>query len=265
FGAEVVGADVVRLVEFANGLPGTTRYIALGDYCNSRGAADMGLLPDRLPGYGLIGDDAVRKRWEQLWKGRLPTTPGLNAREMFTSGKLRALYVVGSNPVKTYGLAAKREALGAPDLLVVHELFLTETAALVDVVLPAACAYEKEGTFTNTCGELQRVKRALEPVGLRTDFEILRLLSYALGRPIPLRTPEAALDEIRQHVPGYQVSLASVLAGEAARTAPVDGRGSVDTPAGLIVSADDSLFTSGSLTRYSPALNSVPERNLPRS
>ncbi len=264
FGAEVVGAEVKRLVEFANGLPGTTRYIALGDYCNSRGAADMGLLPDRLPGYGVAGDTAARQKWEQLWKASLPASAGLNAREMLSSGKLRALYVVGSNPVKTYGLAPKREVLGALDLLVVHELFLTETAALADVVLPAASAYEKEGTFTNTCGELQRVKRALEPIGLRTDFEILRLLSYALGRPVPLRTPEAALEEIRQHVPGYQVSLASVLAGEAARTLPVDGRGPVDTPPGLIISADDSLFTSGSLSRYSQALNSVPERNLPR-
>jgi len=225
----------------------------------------MGLLPDRLPGYGAISDAAARQKWEQLWKASLPTTPGLNSREMLSSGKLRTLYVVGSNPVKTYGLAPGREALGALDLLVVHELFLTETAALADVVLPAASAYEKEGTFTNTCGELQRVKRALEPVGLRTDFEILRLLSYALGRPVLLRTPEAALEEIRQHVPGYQVSLASVLAGEAARTLPVDGRGSVDTPPGLIVSADDSLFTSGTLGRYSQALNSLPERNLPRS
>ncbi|HXE74367.1 MAG TPA: molybdopterin-dependent oxidoreductase [Candidatus Xenobia bacterium] len=264
FGAEVAGAELKRLVEFCNGLPGTTRYIALGDYCNSRGAADMGLLPGRLPGYSPVNDAAAKKKWEELWKASLPAAPGLHAREMLAGGKLRALYVIGSNPIKTFGLQPKREALGALDLLVVHELFLTETAALADVVLPVACAYEKEGTFTNTCGELQRVRRALEPVGLRTDFEILRLLTYALGRPIPLRTPEAALEEIRQHVPGYQVSLASVLAGEAARTAPVDGRGSIDTPAGLIVSADDSLFTSGTLGRYSQALNSVPERNLPR-
>ena len=184
---------------------------------------------------------------------------------MLTGGKLRALYVVGSNPIKTFGLENKREALGPLELLVVHELFLTETAALADVVLPAACAYEKEGTFTNTCGELQRVKRALEPVGLRSDFEILRLLSYALGSPIPLRTPEAALEEIRQHVPGYQISLASLLAGEASLTSPADGRGPAETAAGLVFSANDSLFTSGTLGRYSQTLNSLPERDLPRS
>jgi NADH-quinone oxidoreductase subunit G len=265
FGSEVAGSDVEQLVRFTIGLPGTTRYIALGDYSNSRGAADLGLLPDRLPGYAPVADAAARDRWGQIWKAALPTAPGLNAREMLTGGKLRALYVVGSNPIKTFKLENRREALGPLDLLVVHELFLTETAALADVVLPAACAYEKEGTVTNTCGELQRVKRALEAVGLRSDFEILRLLSYALGQPIPLRTPEAALEEIRQHVPGYQVSLASVLAGEALLTAPVDGRGPVDTAAGLVFSSDDSLFTSGTLSRFSQALNSVPERDLPRS
>ncbi|HEX9764830.1 MAG TPA: molybdopterin-dependent oxidoreductase [Candidatus Acidoferrales bacterium] len=265
FGSEVAGAEAVRLVQFASGLPGTTRYIALGDYANSRGAADMGLLPDRFPGYSPIAEPAAREKWAALWKAQVPPSPGMDARQMLTGGKLRALYVVGSNPVKTFGLENKREALGPLELLVVHELFLTETAALADVVLPAACAYEKEGTFTNTCGEMQRVKRALEPVGLRSDFEILRLLSHAMGNPIPLRTPEAALDEIRQHVPGYQVSLASVLAGEAALTAPADGRGPAETPAGLVFSNDDSLFTSGSLSRYSETLNSLPERDLPRS
>jgi len=265
FGAEVVGAEVARLVQFANGLPGTTRYVALGDYANSRGAADMGLLPDRLPGYSPITEAAGREKWAALWKAQVSSAPGMDTRQMLSGGTLRALYVVGSNPVKTFKLENKREALGPLELLVVHEMFLTETAALADVVLPAACAYEKEGTFTNTCGEIQRVKRALEPVGLRSDFEILRLLSHALGHPIPLRTPETALDEIRQHVPGYQVSLASLLAGEAALTAPADGRGPAETAAGLIFSADDSLFTSGTLSRYSEALNSVPERTLPRS
>ncbi|MGH9812165.1 MAG: NADH-quinone oxidoreductase subunit NuoG [Candidatus Acidiferrales bacterium] len=265
FGSEVAGTEAVRLVQFASGLPGTTRYIALSDYANSRGAADMGLLPDRFPGYSPVAESAAREKWAALWKAQVPSAPGMDARQMLTGGKLRALYVVGSNPIKTFKLENKREALGPLELLVVHELFLTETAALADVVLPAACAYEKEGTFTNTCGEIQRVKRALEPVGLRSDFEILRLLSHTMGNPIPLRTPEAALDEIRQHVPGYQVSLASVLAGEAALTAPADGRGPAETPAGLVFSNDDSLFTSGSLSRYSETLNSLPERDLPRS
>jgi len=187
---------------------------------------------------------------------------------MLEPGRLRALYVVGANPIKTFGRANTREALGAPELLVVHELFLTETAQLADVVLPVAAAYEKEGTFTNTCGELQRLRRALDPADVRTDFDILRLLSHALEKPIPLRTPEAALEEIRREVSGYQVSLATLLTGEAARTAPVDGRlpkEAAATPAGLVFSSDDSLFTSGTLGRFSRVLESVHERKLPRS
>ncbi|MGH9804884.1 MAG: NADH-quinone oxidoreductase subunit NuoG [Candidatus Acidiferrales bacterium] len=265
FGAEVSGAAVRRLVEFGNSLPGKTRYIALADYANSRGAADMGLLPDRLPGYGVISDAATRQKWEQLWKTTLPTEPGLDARRMLTGGQLRALYVVGSNPIKTFGLQPRRESLGQLELLIVQELFLTETAQLADVVLPAASAYEKDGTFTNTCGELQRLRRPLEPAGARTDFEILRLLSYALKNPIPLRTPEEALEEIRQHVAGYQVSLGALLTGQAAMTLPADGRGPGETPAGLVFSSNDSLFTSGTLSRYSKTLKSIRERRLPRT
>jgi NADH-quinone oxidoreductase subunit G len=262
-GAEVTGRAVARLVEFGNALPGRTRYIALGDYANSHGAADLGLLPDRLPGYAPVADAAARARWEAIWKTKLPSAAGLNGRQII-SGQLRALYVVGTNPVKTFGLENSRAGLGNPELLIVHELFLTESAQHADVVLPVACAYEKEGTVTNTCGEVQLLRRALEPVGLRTDFDLLRLLSHALGKPIPLRTPEAALEEIRQHVAGYQVSLAALLAGGAALTAPADGHGPVETPAGLVFSSDDSLFTSGTLGRFSPTLNSIPERKLPR-
>ncbi len=263
FGAELYGRAVQRLVEFGNSLPGTTRYIALGDYANSRGAADMGLLPDRCPGYGPVADAAARQKWEQIWKASLPAARGLHARQMLSGGELRALYVVGANPLKTFGLGTSRPT--GVELLVVHELFLTETAQVADVVFPAASAYEKEGTFTNTCGELQSLKRGLDPVGARTDFEILRLLSYAMKQPLPLRTPEAAFEEIRQNVAGYQVSLAAVLTGQAATTAPSDGRGPVETPAGLVFSSDDSLFTSGTLGRFSKTLNSVAERHLSRS
>jgi NADH-quinone oxidoreductase subunit G len=265
FGPEIQGAAVQRLVEFGQTLPGNTRYIALGDYANSRGAADMGLLPDRLPGYAPVTNAEARQEWEQRWKASLPEQPGLNAAQMLTNGKLRALYVVGANPIKTFGLEGNREMLSKLELVVVHELFPSETVQLADVVLPAACAYEKEGTLTNTCGEVQRMRRALDPVGARSDFEILRLLSHAMERPIPLRTPEAAFEEIRQHVSGYQVSLAALLAGQAELTAPADGRAPVSTPPGLVVSSDDSLFTSGTLGRYSQALNSVRERHLPRT
>ncbi len=263
FGAELYGSSVRRLVEWSRTLPATVRFVALGDYANSRGAADMGLLPDRLPGYGLLATD--RNQWEKNWDATLPASSGLTAREMLSEFRLRALYVVGANPVRSFGLLQSRAALGNPELMVVHELFLTETAQLADVVFPAVCAYEKEGTLTNTCGEVQRLRRALNPDGGRSDFDILRLLSHALGKAIPLRSPEAALEEIRQKVPGYQVSLAALLAGQAERVSPIAAAGGSEPAAGMVFSADDSLFSSGSLGRYSLTLNSISERNVPRT
>ena len=83
--------------------------MALGDYANSRGAADMGVLPDRLPGYAPLADASERARFGKLWGGEIPSTPGMTAREMMeaaVAGKLKALYVVGANPLKTFDVSA---------------------------------------------------------------------------------------------------------------------------------------------------------------
>lgn len=269
FGAELCGSAIADLVAFGNQLPGKTRYSALGDYANSHGAADLGLLPDYLPGYARLNLPTARQYYAQLWRAHVPAQLGLNSHQMLAAaaeGHLRALYVVGANPVKTFSLSAPDLVLGKLDLLVVQELFLTETAQRADVILPAACAYEKEGTFTNTCGQLQQLRRVVDaPGSARSDFEILRLLSHVLGQPIALRTPGAALEEICQHVPGYQVPPANLVAGQAVNTALPALPEPIDTPAGLIFSSDDSLFTSGTLGRYSQTLNSVHERALPRT
>ena len=269
FGAELSAAALRDLVAYGTRLLGTTRYMALGDYANSRGAADMGLLPGRLPGYARVSDAAAREAFGKLWGAPIPAEPGLDARQMLDAalvGKLKALYVVGANPVKTFGLAAA-DRLGKLDLLVVHELFLTETAQRADIVLPAASAYEKDGTMTNTAGDVQLLRKAAEVMGTRTDFDLLRLLSHLLakqgaGRAIPLRTPEAALDEIRRNVRGYDVSVESLLAGGAQASAPLspaNGRARYDVPVGAIFSSRDTLFTSGSLSRYCTMINSLSE------
>ncbi len=269
FGCEVSGAAMRDLVAFGSRLAGQTRYIALGDYSNSRGAADMGLLPDRLPGYAPVSDRAARESFGQLWGAPLPERPGCDARRMLAAaveGQLKALYVVGANPVKTFGAPAA-DRLGGLELLVVQEMFLTETAARADIVLPAACAYEKDGTVTNTTGEVQLLHKAGDVMGPRSDFDILRILSHQLARlglgcGIPLRTPEAAFEEIRRNVRGYDVSLAGLLAGGAELSAPhlpANGRAPYDLPAEAIVSSRDTLFTSGTLGRYCTVVNSLPE------
>jgi len=268
FGADIQGAAIRDLVEFGSRLAGQTRYMALGDYSNSRGAADLGILPDRLPGYVSISDSSERARFGKLWGGEIPTAPGLSAPSMMEAagaGKLKALYVVGANPVKSFGVS-RPERLAGLELLVVHEMFLTETAQRADVVLPAASSYEKDGTLTNTAGEVQMTHRSIDPQGPRSDFDLIRILSHQLsllgiGTPIRLRTAEAAFDEIRQNVAGYDLSMASLLAGgtELSSASCKSIETGYDVPAGVVFSSNDSLFSSGTLGRYCSKLNSTNE------
>ncbi|MGH9861773.1 MAG: molybdopterin oxidoreductase family protein, partial [Candidatus Acidiferrales bacterium] len=266
FGAEITGARIADLLALGATLPGRTRYMALGDYSNSRGASDMGLLPDFLPGYAQVTDGPERTRFAKRWGvANLPAQPGLTARQMMeaaASGKLKALYVVGANPAKTFGAKLNRLKL-----LVVQEMFHTETTEHAHVVLPAACAYEKSGTVTNTAGEVQPLRKALETTGTRADFDLLRILSHQLaqarlGKAAHIRSTDAAFEEIRALVRGYNVPAEALLTGGAQLAAPVlarNGHKSYDVPADLIFSSRDTLFTSGTLGRFCTMIRSVPE------
>ncbi|MGH9785134.1 MAG: molybdopterin-dependent oxidoreductase, partial [Terriglobia bacterium] len=262
FGAEIAGEAVASLVRLGRQLRGRTRYLALGDYSNSRGAADMGLLPHLLPGYLPVEDAAARAIMEKAWQRVLPAERGWSREEMlaaFREERLAALYVVGANPLKGQDPAAYR----GKSFLVVQDLFLHETAQAADVFLPAASAYEKSGTVTNTCGELQRLRKAMDVPGTRSDLDILLRLAGAMGAPLgPARTEEV-LEEIRRIVPGYQVPLASLLAGGAEPVLHLAGPAAAAVGgSGNVESAQDTLFTSGTLGRYSRILNLVPERKL---
>ena len=268
FGADISGAALRDLVGFGSKLPGHTRFMAFGDYANSRGAADMGILPDRLPGYASLADAAERARFSKLWGSEISSAPGMTAREMMeaaAAGKLKALYVVGANPLKTFEVK-QPDRLAGLELLVVQDMFLTETAQRADVVLPAASTYEKDGTLTNTAGEVQMTHRSIDPQGPRSDFDLIRILSHQLsmlgvGSPIRLRTPEAAFDEIRQNVRGYDLPVASLLAGGAELSTATcqTVEPSYETPAGVIFSSNDFLFSSGTLGRYCSKLKSTNE------
>ena len=275
FGAEIQGSAIRDLVSLGARFGGKTRFMALGDYANSRGAADMGILPDRLPGYASLADSTERTRFGKLWGANINATAGMTARGMMeaaAAGKLKALYVVGANPIKTFGMS-QPDRLAGLELLVVHEMFLTETAQRADVVLPAASTYEKDGTMTNTSGEVQMTHRSIDPQGPRSDFDLIRILSHqlgtlGLGAAIKSRTAEAALDEIRQHVAGYELSMASLLGGAAERSFATckSTDASHDVPAGTVFSSNDYLFTSGTLGRYCSKLTSTNEaKNIPWS
>ena len=303
FGSELRDGDVKALIDF--GLAQGAKFICLGDYANSRGAADMGLYPDMLPGYAPL---ASATRFHQEWLDEIPKAPGMNLLQMVDAakdGKLRALHVVGSNPVARYNIDPF--AL-SKTFVIVQDMFLTETASIANVVLPVANAYEKSGTYTNTCGDVQMLKKAGEFAGVRTDFEcIVRIalrMGYDVHNLVPFAgggtradmgqsrgaqsgeadrhavwltdrglepkmspyDPTAMLDEIQRLVPGYDISRLELLAGQDVHSQlmQIVGATGASDPA-LVLPSNDTLFTSGTLTRYSNTLNTVFERYNPPS
>jgi len=185
--------------------------------------------------------------------------------EAAQNGGLKALYVMGANPLAHYGTLGFGR--GKAEVLIVHEMFMTETAKQADVVFPAASAYEKDGTVTNTSGEIQPLHKAAEVMGARSDFDLLRILSHqfekqGLGKAFHYKHAAHVFEEIRKAVPSYDVEVTGLLAGfpEVERTAlKKNGHAAYDVPVGLIRPAQDSLFTSGTLGRYLQAIESVPE------
>ncbi|MEW6220954.1 MAG: formate dehydrogenase subunit alpha [Thermodesulfobacteriota bacterium] len=153
---------------------------------NVQGASDMACSPGFLPGYQRVDDDQARSRFEAVWGRPLPAKPGLTATEMTEAawqGQLQGLWIMGENPVLSDPNSSHvRQALQKLELLVVQDIFLTETAELADVVLPAASYAEKDGTFTNTERRVQRVRRALLPPGeAKDDLSIINLVAARLG------------------------------------------------------------------------------------
>jgi NADH-quinone oxidoreductase subunit G len=295
FGSEILGKDLSNLVAFGSGIAGA-KFVCLADYANSRGAADMGLYPDLLPGYHPIaGNSHFHDEW-----GEIPSAAGLDLSGMVEAGranKLKALYVVGSNPI---GRLKIDPFAFSNSFVVVQDMFLTETAVVADVVLPSANAYEKSGTFTNTCGDLQLLKKAGEVTGTKADFEMIVRIADAMGFDVrklvpfgggthadmgqsrgaqsgeadrhavwleahglePKLTPfdpMAILDEIQRLVPGYDVSRMNLLAGNSQHTSLAKSGPGVEHRPESIAPANDTLFSSGTLGNYSRALKSVME------
>lgn len=226
FGGTVRGSALNQLVEIADTLAIPVKFICLMDYANSRGAWDMGLLP---------------------------STDGLTLPRMLAPGMLDVLWVVGANPLKSRHLGDQRP------FLVVQDLFLTETAQAADVILPAASAYEKTGTVTNTCGEVQMLKQALSPEGVKADLEIFGLLARQLGVDMPSPDPDSVFKEIRGNVPGYDLPVERLRLGEALQTRLCGIRPDQAWDSSLIEPAHNTLFTSGTLGRYSNVLSEVME------
>jgi NADH-quinone oxidoreductase subunit G len=301
-GSELRGADLKKLIKFGLAIPGS-KFALLSDYVNSRGAADMGLLPDMLPGYIPTGAESAFAT-----EYGAPSEAGLDMLEIFDAagkGELSALYVVGSNPVARYGVdpAALKNTF-----VVVQEMFLTETAVLADVILPAANLYEKAGSVTNSYGDLQQVKKAGDRAGVRTDFEMIVRIADKMGaemrKLVPFGTglradmgqsrgaqsgeadrhavwltannleprlspfdPFAILDEIQRLVPGYDLLRLQLLSGNDQHLSPAAPADLVQIAnrRDLVLPANDTLFTSGTLGRYSAMLSDLQHNESLRS
>jgi len=292
-GSEFRGADLKRLLAFGTTMP-NRKFALISDYANSRGAADMGLLPDMLPGYTPLGSASFSEY-------NAPAEPGLDMLEIFEAagrGELSALYVVGSNPISRYSVDP---AVLKNTFVVVQEMFLTETAALADVILPAANLYEKLGSITNSYGDLQLVSKAGDRAGVRSDFEMIVRIADKMGANMKALVPFgngtradmgqsrgaqsgeadrhavwltannlepklspfdpfAILDEIQRLVPGYNLLRLQLLSGNDQHLEPAVTPSNliqIGNRRDLVLPANDSLFTSGTLGRYSAMLSDL--------
>jgi len=293
FGEEFRGEAVSNLVAW--GLKrGNVQFAYLGDRANSRGAADMGIFPDLLPGYVPAAAPGAFSEYQNL-----PAALGKALPDMLDAagrGQLGALLVVGANPVKKFNVDLSTLE---NTFLIVQDLFLSETAALADVVFPAASLYEKSGTVTNTFGDVQIVRKGADRAGTKPDFEILVRLAGSMGVDVSTLVPFgkrgmtgdlgqsrgaqsgeadrhsvwleanglepklspfdpfAALDEITRLVPGYALDRVNLFGGNDVRT-ETGASGFVPASAltqrDLVVPSHDTLFTSGTLGRYSRGL-----------
>jgi len=273
------------------------RFAYLGDWANSRGAADMGLLPDLLPGYvPVITPGAFAAEYPGM-----PAQPGMTQPEMLAAlgrGEMGALLVMGANPAARYNM---NPATFKNTFVIVQDIFLNETAALADVVLPSASLYEKTGTVTNTFGDIQIARKAADRAGVKPDFEILVRLAAGMGEDVKELVPFgkggvtadlgqsrgaqageadrhavwltahglepklnpfdplAVLDEIERLVPSYKLDRLNLFAGNEVSSEP--GFVPLYTFIGpdLAIPAHDTLFTSGTLGRHSKGLKELEE------
>lgn len=176
---------------------------------NVQGSTDLAAIPNVYPGYQPVTDDTVRQKFEKAWGVPLSPTPGLTLVEMINAveeGKLKGLYIMAENPVLSDPDTSHVEkALDNIEFLVVQDIFLTETAKKADVVLPGTSFAEKDGTYTGTDRRVQRIRKAIEPLGdARPDWEILCQVAKAMGgKGFDFNSPREVFDELAELTPIY--------------------------------------------------------------
>jgi predicted molibdopterin-dependent oxidoreductase YjgC len=249
------------------------RLFLLAEGANEQGLVDVGCVPDRLPGGVPVVEISARKKFEGLWRAPIPETPGLSLMEFVEAGgsDIRALYVMGENPAfKLPNGTLVHDALRSLELLVVQDIFLTETGRLADVVLPALAWSERDGTCTNIERRVQRTERAVAPRFGRADWEIVCDVSTAMGHEMEYPGAADILDELTQVSFMYGGLTSRSLDGNGSLVRrSVEPRG-VELPTGPSIRAvssegkngvslgiDRVLFHSGTTSRYAEALRPI--------
>ncbi|HEX6703614.1 MAG TPA: formate dehydrogenase subunit alpha [Albitalea sp.] len=239
------------------GRPGTGLHPLRGQN-NVQGASDAGLIPMMYPDYQRVSDPAVRSRFERAWRlapGTLDDQPGLTVVEIMHAinhGEIRGMYIMGENPAMSDPDANHaRESLAALEHLVVQDIFLTETAYLADVILPASAFPEKTGTFTNTDRLVQLGRQALDPPGdARQDLWIIQQLARRLGLDWPDAPVSEVFDEMRRTMPSIAGITWDRLEREHAVTYPCRHEGDPGDP---VVFTDSFPRDDSGRARFVPA------------
>jgi predicted molibdopterin-dependent oxidoreductase YjgC len=229
---------------------------------NFQGALDMGVLPSYYPGYQKIDANTIAA-FSVAWDAVLPETPGLNAVEMMhaiASGNLSALYVMGDDPVGSDPDFAR--SLRKLEFLVVQDIFMSETAKMADVVLPAAGCSEKVGTFTNLERRLQQLDKAEEPHGTaKRDWEIIRDIAKKMGTTQCYTSAADIMKEIRSVAPLYaNLSIGACWQREQSPLAGTDGDLSLASGANVqreVITGERLLFSSGMSITRSPEMGTI--------
>lgn len=245
----------------------------LFDRANQMGAWDMGVLPAALPGLRAVADDAVRTALAHNWGAEIPSEPGADLDailELCAGGRMGALYIAGADPLIAYpdhNFVAR--ALSAAHLLIVQDTFLTDTAGLADVVLPAAGYGEESGTFTNNEGRIQKVRKFREPAfEARGNLAIFDFVAALRNQALRPSTQGEIFDEIALLVPAYQGLTQDGLGADGAFTKAVPtppageffaSPSAVQETGRLMLITGDGLFHNGYLSERSEILNTVAD------
>jgi formate dehydrogenase alpha subunit len=212
---------------------------------NAQGVFDMGCLPEFLPGYQKVDDEKAHRRFVEAWDKGIPEKPGSAYMEIIdkiVEGDIKALYIFGEDPfIHLPSLERLKNGLQKIEFLVVQDLFMTHIGSYAQVILPGVSFAEKDGTFTNMERRVQRVRKAISPVGdSRPDWKILCDLSTKMGYPMEYQSPSEIMEEIASLVPIYVgVTYSNLekggiqwpsLNGRKRRFLPVEYRGPAEQP-----------------------------------